>query len=179
MFHVLDTTLLKLKLSYLTLHLSNSVFVQLKVHVHGWQPSVTREVHAFVAAAAALQCGLAAALAMHACIAARCYWCGACCAHAKDLRASPVVFPKPSPTGFGARRTKKTFSAASSKAVFYPARPDMLSGAPSPSPTHRGRSGHAGHNKSEARCGGTDASTAHSSLDLTILYLATEGIGAQ
>jgi hypothetical protein len=42
---------------------------------------------------------------------------------------------------------KKTFPAASLKGSFCPTRPDTVPGGPSPPPPHRGRSGHAGHNK--------------------------------
>jgi hypothetical protein len=36
--------------------------------VHGWQPSIAKEVHTFVAVAVAVQYGLAAAGVMHPCV---------------------------------------------------------------------------------------------------------------
>nr|XP_051229431.1 uncharacterized protein LOC127347262 [Lolium perenne] len=64
-----------------------------------------------------------------------------------SLRASPVASPKASPKGIWGAPDKKSVPAASLKAHFCPARPDTVSGAPSPSPSHRGRSGDAGHNE--------------------------------
>ncbi|XP_071676801.1 uncharacterized protein [Lolium perenne] len=64
-----------------------------------------------------------------------------------QLRASPVASPKASPKGIWGAPDKKSVPAASPKALFCPARPYTVSGAPSPSPSHRGRSGDAGHNE--------------------------------
>ncbi|XP_071679318.1 uncharacterized protein [Lolium perenne] len=64
-----------------------------------------------------------------------------------DFRASPVASPKASPKGIWGAPDKKSVPAASPKAHFCPARPYTVSGAPSPSPSHRGRSGDAGHNE--------------------------------
>ena len=63
------------------------------------------------------------------------------------IRASPVASPKPSPKGIWGAPDKKSVPVASPKALFCPARPYTVSGAPSPSPSHRGRSGDAGHNE--------------------------------
>jgi hypothetical protein len=64
-----------------------------------------------------------------------------------QVRASPVASPKPSPKGIWGAPDRKCVPAASPKALFCPARPYTVSGAPSPSPSHRGRSGDAGHNE--------------------------------
>jgi hypothetical protein len=74
---------------------------------------------------------------------------------------------------------RKTVSATFPKAHFCPARPDTMSGAPSPSPSHRGRTGDAGHNEmrgEEAR-GRRVSGTVN--FNLTVAYLATEVIRAQ
>lgn len=60
---------------------------------------------------------------------------------------SSGVPPKRPLKVFGTRRTFFSFPAARPKGPFCPARPNTVSGAPSPSPVHRGRSRHAGHNE--------------------------------
>jgi hypothetical protein len=60
----------------------------------------------------------------------------------KDIWGAPDIF---------------SFPTVRPKGPFRPARPNTLSGAPSPSPVHMGRSGHVGHNEKRgeewrARC---------------------------
>jgi hypothetical protein len=92
------------------------------------------------------------------------------CTDVDSLRASPVASPK----GIWGAPDKKTFPVASPKDPFCPARPDTVSGAPSPSPPHRGRSGHAGHN--EKRGGEWRGRSLSGTLNfnLTVAYLAKE-----
>ena len=96
-----------------------------------------------------------------------------------EFRASPVASPKASPKGIWGAPDKKSVPAESPKALFCPARPDTVPGPPSPSPSHRGRSGDARHYEKRGgewrgrRVSGTV------NFNLTVTYLATEVIRAQ
>ena len=95
------------------------------------------------------------------------------------LRASPVASPKPSPKGIWGAPDRKSVPAASPKALFCPARPYTVSGAPSPSPSHRGRSGDAGHNEKRGQPTRGRRVSGSVNFNLTVAYLATVVIRAQ
>jgi hypothetical protein len=87
--------------------------------------------------------------------------------------------PKASPKGIWDAPDTKTISAAFPKVRFCPARHDTVFGAPSPSPSQRGRTGDAGH--TEKRGGEWQGRLVSGTINfnLAVAYLATKVIGAQ
>jgi hypothetical protein len=88
------------------------------------------------------------------------------------------VSPKAAPKGNWGAPIFFSFIAARPKASFRPARANTVSGAPSPSKLHTGRSGHTRHNEMRGEDTRARRVSGTFKFNLIVAYLAMEVIGA-